>query len=144
VTRSRPVLTVTDSIAAEAREVIRRGLHDYNVAQSGVDDRRELAVLVRDAQTRQTLGGLLGRTSLGMLLIDVFFLPEHLRGNGLGSRVLGLAEEEARRRGCTTAVLTTLSFQAPGFYARHGYETFGQVEAQPGGASRIFMRKALR
>jgi hypothetical protein len=58
--------------------------------------------------------------------------------------VIELAEEEARRRGCTTAVLITLSFQAPGFYAKHGYQAFGQIEARPGGPSRIFMKKDLR
>jgi GNAT superfamily N-acetyltransferase len=135
---SEPVVTVTDTIEPSARAVIRQGLHDFNVAQSGVDDRREIAVLVQDPQTQQTIGGLLGRTSRGMLLIDVFFLPEQLRGSGLGSRVLELAEEEARRRGCTRAVLITLSFQAPGFYEKRGYRAFGPVEP------RVFMRKELR
>ena len=135
---SEPVVTVTDTIEPSAREVIRHGLHDFNVAQSGVDDRRDLAVLVQDSQTGETVGGLLGRTSRGVLLVDVFFLPEALRGNGLGSRVLELAEEEGRRRGCTRAVLTTLSFQAPGFYEKRGYQAFGRFEP------RIFMTKDLR
>jgi GNAT superfamily N-acetyltransferase len=135
---SEPVVKVTDTIEPSAREVIRQGLHDFNVAQSGVDDRREIAVLVEDPQTHQTLGGLLGRTSRGMLLIDVFFLPEQLRGTGLGSRVLELAEEEARRRGCTRAVLMTLTFQAPAFYEKRGYQAFGHV------GPRVFMTKDLR
>jgi GNAT superfamily N-acetyltransferase len=139
---SEPRVTVTDSIQAPAREVIRQGLREFNVAQTSIDDRREIGVLVEDATTGKTLGGLLGRTSMGMLLIDVFFLPQALRGNRLGSRVLEMAEEEARRRGCVTAVLITLSFQAPGFYARHGYTAFGEVKGH--GMSRVFMTKDLR
>ena len=81
--------------------------------------------------------------SLGLLLIDLFFLPDRLRGGGLGSRLLRLAEDEAKRRGCCAAVLYTISFQAPGFYERHGYRVFGTIECRPPGTSRIFMTKAF-
>jgi GNAT superfamily N-acetyltransferase len=135
---AEPVLTVTDTVEPGTREVIRQGLRDFNIASSGVADRRDIAVLVHDPQTGETVGGLVGRTSRGMLFVEVFFLPEHLRGNGLGSRVLQLAEDEARRRGCTSAVLITLSFQAPGFYEKLGYQAFGKIEG------RFFMTKALR
>jgi hypothetical protein len=47
-------------------------------------------------------------------------LREALRRQGLGSRVLKAAEEEGARRRCTRAILSTLSFQAPGFYQRQG------------------------
>lgn len=62
---------------------------------------------------------------------------------GLGGRMLGLAEDEARRRGCRAAVLYTISFQAPGFYERYGYRIFGAIDSDPPGTSRIFMTKAL-
>src|SRR6266446_2452219 len=113
-----PILTVTDSIAPEASAVVDNGLHQFNIAASGIDDWRALGVFAVDPQTQQVLGGLSGRTSLGLLFIDIFFLPDHLRGGGLGSRILQLAEEEATRRGCVAAMLVTISFQAPGFYAR--------------------------
>jgi GNAT superfamily N-acetyltransferase len=135
---AEPVLTVTDTIEPRTREVIRQGLRDFNRARSRIADRRDLAVLVEDPETGETVGGLVGRTSRGMLFVEVFFLPEKLRGGGLGSRVLALAEEEARQRGCTVAVLITLSFQAPGFYEKQGYQAFGEIE------SRVFMTKALR
>jgi len=56
---------------------------------------------------------------------------------------LRLAEDEARRRGCVSAVLYTISFQAPGFYEGQGYRIFGTVPCLPTGTSRIFMTKAL-
>jgi GNAT superfamily N-acetyltransferase len=90
------------------------------------------------------VGGLLGRTSLGILFVDLFYVPDAPRGQQLGSRVLAAAEDEARRRGCSAAVLYTISFQAPGFYERHGYRTFGTIGCDPPGTSRVFMTKPLK
>jgi GNAT superfamily N-acetyltransferase len=74
--------------------------------------------------------------------LDLFYLPERLRGRGIGSRVLQLAEAEATRRGCRAATLVTVNFQAPEFYARHGWEEFGRIPSAPG-VERIFFRKTL-
>jgi GNAT superfamily N-acetyltransferase len=137
-----PIVTLTDAPSDAAKAAITDGLNDFNDAQSGGSDRQPLAVLVNDPVTGQTLGGLLGRTSLGVLLIELFYLPDHLRGNGLGRRVVQQAEDEARRRGCVSAVLYTISFQAPGFYERCGYRRFGEVMGT-NGVSRHFMSKSL-
>jgi GNAT superfamily N-acetyltransferase len=83
-----------------AEAVVSGGLASYNEMQSGTRDSRPLNVFVLDTDTEAVLGGLTGRTSLGLLFIDFFFLPDGLRGSGIGSRVLRLAQEEARRRGC--------------------------------------------
>jgi GNAT superfamily N-acetyltransferase len=99
--------------------------------------------VVSDPDTNEVLGGITGRTSLGLLFIDLIFLPDELRGGGLGSRILELAEAEGRRRGCRAALLYTISFQAPRFYERHGWRVFGEIACDPPGTSRIFMTKAL-
>jgi len=138
-----PRVTLTDSPDAAAQEAIESGLARYNAEQAGLTDARPLAVLVTDPATEQTVGGLLGRTSLGLLFIDLVFIPAHLRGGGLGHRLLTLAEEEGRRRGSVASVLYTISFQAPEFYERHGYRRFGTIDCQPPGTSRIFMTKTL-
>ena len=98
---------------------------------------------MRDPRSNLPVGGLTGRTSLGLLFIDLFFLLEELRGGGLGARLLWLAEDEGRRRGCVAAVLYTISFQVPGFYEKNGYRVLGSVACPPPGTSRIFMTKPL-
>jgi GNAT superfamily N-acetyltransferase len=138
-----PIVTVSDAPEPAVEAVIGGGLNRFNEQQSGMTHSRPLAVVVSDPETKQVLGGTIGRTSLGLLFIDLFYLPDELRGAGLGSRILELAEEEGRRRGCRTSVLYTISFQAPGFYARHGYRVFGEIPCDPPGTSRIFMVKAL-
>ena len=139
----QPILDVTDDPDAETRTVIDDGLRRFNADRSGIDDSRALAVVASDPDTKAVIGGLTGRTSLGLLFVDLFYLPETLRGGGIGSRILALAEDEARRRGCTAAMLYTISFQAPGFYERHGYRIFGTIPCDPPGTSRVFMRKRL-
>lgn len=114
----------------------------YNAALIGPSDSRPLAVLVRDA-AGAIVGGLTGETARGWLSIRLFFLPEHLRGGGLGSQVLAAAEAEAVARGCHHARLDTYGFQAPGFYAKQGYTVFGDLERYPDAHHRFFLQKAL-
>jgi GNAT superfamily N-acetyltransferase len=140
---SMPHIVVTDAPDTADLAVISNGLDQFNVDVSGIADRRALAVLVKDPETRETLGGVTGRTSLGLLFLDVFFLPEAMRGSGIGSQVLQMAEAEGRRRGCRAAVLYTISFQAPEFYKKHGWREFGAIPCDPPGTSRIFLTKDL-
>ncbi len=142
---SRPSeIFVTDVPSADDIAVVSDSLDEFNVQRSGTNDKQLLAVLVRDPQTLRVVGGLVGRTSLGMLFVDLFYLPPELRGSGLGGEILQRAEAEGRRRGCRSGVLYTISFQAPGFYEKHGWQTFGEVPCDPPGSSRVFMSKQLR
>ncbi|MBE1159441.1 GNAT family N-acetyltransferase [Dyella acidiphila] len=138
-----PQIVLTDEPEAGELEAIRRGLDAFNLAASGIDDRRVIALLVKDPATGQVAGGLNGRTSRGVLFIDVFFLPASMRGQGLGSRLLQMAEDEGRRRGCRTGLLHTNNFQAPEFYKKHGWREYGQFPSDPPGTSRIFFSKEL-
>jgi GNAT superfamily N-acetyltransferase len=137
-------IAVTDAPSPQALELIADGLDQFNLQAAGHADRRTLAVLATDPASGEVVGGLSGRTSLGLLFIDLFYLPPAQRGNGLGSQMLAAAEEEARRRGCRSAVLYTISFQAPDFYVKHGWTVFGQVPCDPPGTSRVFLSKDLR
>ncbi len=136
------MITLTDDPDPRLETVLEAGLAEYNAAQTGVRDGRALAVAVQDPDTGEPVGGLLGRTTLGLFFLDLFYLPEHLRRSGIGGRTLRMAEEEAMRRGCRAAVLITINIQAPAFYARHGWEEFGRIASMPG-VERVFMRKTL-
>jgi GNAT superfamily N-acetyltransferase len=136
-------IVLTDTPTAADDAVIDCGLAGFNAEHSDYYDKRTLAVLARDPASGQTLGGVLGRTSLGLLLIDLVYLPKTLRGQDIGSRMLGMAEQEAVHRGCRSATVMTISFQAPGFYERRGWREFGRVPCDPPGTFRVFMSKTL-
>jgi GNAT superfamily N-acetyltransferase len=140
---TRHTVEITDEITEEMSEVIGAGLNAYNDEIAKYNDRKSLAIVVRDKQSGQVIGGMLGRSSLGLLFIELVYLPEELRNSGLGSTILKQFEQEGRKRGCSSAVLYTISFQAPGFYEKHGWERFGQIPCNPPGTSRIFLTKTL-
>ncbi|EHM25972.1 MULTISPECIES: GNAT family N-acetyltransferase [Streptomyces] len=134
---------LTDAPNPEDVAAISDALDRFNIEHTEIADRRPLAVLVRDPETHQVVGGLTGRTSLGLFFLDLFYLPTRLRGSGLGTEILRQAEDEARARGCRTAVLYTITFQAPGFYQKNGWKRLGEVPCDPPGTSRVFMTKEL-
>jgi GNAT superfamily N-acetyltransferase len=136
-------IRVTDAPDPRVRAVIGGGLARYNDDLTGIQDRRDLAVLVSDSVSGEVVGGIIGRTSLGLMFIDLVYLPKALRRGGIGSRMLKLAEDEGRARGCVSAMLYTISFQAPDFYARHGWREFGRIPCKPDGTARIFFTKDL-
>jgi predicted N-acetyltransferase YhbS len=135
-------VTLAASRDPQAEAVITGGLAAYNEEKFRPADSQTLDILVRD-NSGEVAGGILGHTSYGLFFLDLFYLPGELRGAGLGSELIALAEKEARRRGCTASVVYTVTFQAPGFYERHGYRRFGEIACPPDGATRIFLTKPL-
>ena len=120
-----PILRLTDDPDPAIQEEISAALVRYNEAQVGPYERRRLIVTLRDARTNEIIGGLAGRTALGMFFIDLLVVPRDLQG-----------------RGCRTAVLNSANFQSPEFYARYGYQAFGEIEGDPG-VTRTFLSKTL-
>jgi ribosomal protein S18 acetylase RimI-like enzyme len=138
-----PKIVVTDAPEASDIAVINDGLRAYNTEKAGFDDYQPIAVFVTDPKTGKVEGGLHGGSYMGQLRVDRFFLPEGRRRGRVGSRVLAMAEEEARKRGCTRITLSTMDIQAPGFYLKQGYEMAARLECPAPGITRYLMTKKL-
>ncbi len=138
-----PRLVLAAEPSPELRELVRTGIRQFNGALfPEAPPGRDLAIAIVGADERP-LGGLLGRTAGGWLAIELIFVPEALRGQGLATRLIGLAEEEALRRGCHAAWLDTLNGDALRLYESLGYRRFGELQDYPRGNSRVFLQKAL-
>ena len=116
----------------------------FNEAQAGPQSPSRYALVVRDGHA-QPVGGLIADEHWGWLYVAWLWLPETLRGRGLGRQLLRQAEEIAGSHGCGHAYLSTFEFQALGFYEKHGYTTFGVLEDFPMSTRfrRFYMRKEL-
>jgi len=136
-------ISVTDELDAADAAVISDGLRAYYLRQAGYYDFRPLAVFVHEPQTGSLIGGLHGRSEFGLVYVAWFFLPKDRRRARIGSRVLAMAEDEGRRRGCPRIALTTLSIEAPGFYLKQGYDVAATIDCEPPGLARYYMVKKL-
>ena len=125
--------------SAELRAQILAPLERHNDATAGPGAWRPFAVTVRDRQGA-VVGGLWGRTGYGFLYVELLAVGQ-AAGQGVGQRVMALAETEARTLGMQGIWLNTWTFQAPDFYRKLGFIECGRIEDFPPGHDRIFYMK---
>lgn len=117
-------------------------LFRWNMETSGADDFRPFAVWIRDS-SGGIVGGAAGWSRWEWAHLETLWIePEH-RGCGHGSKLLAMAESVARGRGCRLIDLETFSFQAPDFYARHGWAEVWVLDGIAHGIRRHHFRKDL-
>ena len=125
----------------EQLAAIERGLDDYNATTASARSTTEIkAVFV---ESSMVVAGITGAAYWGKLHIRILWVHPDYQSKGLGSRLMDWAEERGRELRCTSALVDTMSFQAPAFYERRGYSRFGVSEGYEGGASRYYFEKDL-
>ena len=121
---------------------IRESLYQFNKDIVGDDGHTPLDIVEYD-ENGDVIGGILGGTYWGWMYIDILWVQEDCRHKGIGSKLLTEAEKEAVRRGCHHVHLDTMSWQAPDFYKKHGYEVIGVLPDIPSGNQKYLLMKAL-
>ena len=124
-------------------EFIRKALRSFNDRHVGDDGHKELNIVEYDNEG-EIIGGILGGTYWGWMYVDILWVREDERRKELGSKLLKAAENEARKRGCHHVHLDTMSWQAPEFYKKHGYEVIGILDDIPKGNQKYLLMKDLR
>jgi ribosomal protein S18 acetylase RimI-like enzyme len=134
-------LTTTDTPPDDKLLAVDAGLEQHNDAVAPLTDVKQLATFATD-DSGVVVGGAVGRTwGQCCELLQLWVAPEH-RSNGVGSRLLREFEQHARTRGCSVFYLTTLSYQAPEFYRRHGYAVLARIAGYPNGIVKFLMHRA--
>ena len=135
------VFHTTDTPPAESLAAVDYGLEEHNRAAAPLSEVKQLAAFAANP-SGQVVGGAVGRTwGVCCELLQLWVALEH-RSTGVGSRLLQQFEARARTRGCTVFYLTTLSFQAPEFYRKHGYDVLAQITGYPNGIIKYLMHKS--
>lgn len=117
-------------------------LQKFNDEKVGPDNHELLNIVEYDA-VGNIIAGILGGTYWGWMHIDILWVDEKHRKQGLGSRLLNAAENEAVKRGCHSVHVDTMSWQAPDFYKKHGYEIISELNDIPKGNKKYHLIKNL-
>lgn len=136
-------MEVSFEVTAQEREAILTPLRAYNRSHTGKMPSETVGILLRDPASQEVVGGLYGEISFGWLFIELLSIPDQMRTQGTGTRLMRAAEDLARERGCEGIWLDTFSFQAPGFYRKQGFTEFGHIADFPPGHKRHFFHKRL-
>lgn len=135
-------IEISDNASPGDLQFLEEQINEYNFATTGIRDARLLAILLRDSD-RRIYAGLSGHTWGGVAEVRFLWIDEQSRHQGIGTRLLRTAEDEARSRGCRKIVLSTHTFQAPDFYFKNGYVVVGGFADYPRGYNSIFFEKLL-
>jgi GNAT superfamily N-acetyltransferase len=135
-------ISIEDNPAPADLDVIERALVEHNEARSEPRNYTPLAVFLRNAEG-EIVGGLRGHTVWGWLFVSQLWVAEALRGQDYGTKLMQMAECEAKARNCHAAYVDTFSFLALDFYRKVGYTVFGRLEEFPKGHTRYFLKKVF-
>ena len=75
--------------------------------------------------------------------LDILWVDEKYRRQGLGSALIHEAERAAREKGCYAMTLGTFDFQARPLYEKYGYKVTGNIKDWPRGHENYSMMKRL-
>lgn len=123
-------------------EFVNNALEKFNNMHVGPDNHLLLNIVEYD-ENQNVIAGILGGTYWGWLHIDILWVDENFRSKKIGSRLLIAAENEAKKRGCHSVHVDTMSWQAPEFYRKHGYELISELDNIPNGYKKFHFIKRL-
>ena len=123
-------------------QVLEEGLREAAELHWQRQPYRSVAFFVRD-ERGVVVGGVVGNTAGPWLYISALWITPHLRGRGIGSKLMDAVESEAVDRGCTAAYLDTFSESAVRFYYSRGYAHFGRLDAGATHPVRHFLSRVL-
>jgi ribosomal protein S18 acetylase RimI-like enzyme len=124
--------SITENATAEEMKIVHAGLHNYvveHIRDGKYKPGRAINLVVKDQE--KVVGGLLAWTPIMNLAIENIWLDEGYRGRGHGTKLVLDAERIAKEHGCIACQICSLSFQAPEFFQKLGYETFGIDDGYP-------------
>ena len=114
----------------------------YNRANREQSKSEPLNIYLEDEEGN-LVAGMVAETFGNWLEIEYLYVSDDLRGQGIGSKILKMAERESKERGCKYSFVDTFNFQAPKFYEKHGCKEVFALKKYPYIGERYYYTKEL-
>ena len=104
----------------EDEQVLFEGITDEAVLKKKMDRITPFGIFIKDSDG-VVLGGINGFSCYGCLYVDMLWLKDELRKQGLGKKLMMEAEKIGCERRCTFSTVDTMDWEALPFYQKLGY-----------------------
>jgi ribosomal protein S18 acetylase RimI-like enzyme len=77
---------------------------------------------------QKLIGSVIGKIFFQWMHLDLIWVDEEYRGQGMGRQLMQMAHEQAEKKGLLGIEVWTQSWQAPEFYRKIGYTEFAVLD----------------
>jgi ribosomal protein S18 acetylase RimI-like enzyme len=111
-----------NNLSDETKKKIFSGFGRQAIKATGIDGLTEDSVSFEIFDEEEFIGAIVVQIFWEQLHIKYLYLEEKFRGKGIGGQLMHRALQYGETRGCKFAFVETMSFQAPEFYQKMGFE----------------------
>ncbi|QBY02960.1 N-acetyltransferase [Thalassotalea sp. HSM 43] len=137
---------LTTSPKPEELKTISLGIQSFNEQHLAKDVVYEpdskFAVFAKDSDG-QIIGGIRANAFWNYCIIELLWLSDQARGQGVGSKLMKQAHQFAKQQGFAYVRTETVDFQAKPFYEKLGYQVYGELVDCPMGHTTYCLLKKL-
>lgn len=139
-------IEITTNPNEKDSETISKGIIDFNKSKIPELEPYEAEVkfFVFAKNHKKITGGIRATCYWNTLHIELLWLSEKCRGQGVGQKLMKSAEEFARENNCEKAFVETTSWQAKPFYEKIGYKLIATLNDRPKGYASHYLTKDLK
>ena len=130
---------VTENPSSKDLDFLTQKINEESVDQGSAFP---FAIFVRDKEGR-IIAGCNGSIIFGAIYTDQLWIHLKYRKKGLGTKLMNHVHVYGKKKGCTQATVTTMSFQAPDFYQNLGYTIDFCRQGYSKDSTCIFLSKQL-
>jgi len=139
-------VTISSAPTEQEINLIQAKLYDYCQDQTGTEYGKpgiEVNLVLRDLKGN-VVGGVSASTVMSVMFLEALWVAKEHRELGYGTDLVLAAERIGLEQGCITSQTWSLSFQAPGFYQKIGYQVLGIYDGYPDGITETVLMKRLQ
>ena len=118
--RDNLALSYGRALSENELEYIEKGFSEIAYKASGMPPIESFCINLYD--DKQLTATVYGSIYYGCMHIDTIFVDESLRGKGYGKELMHKAENLAQEKACKFITITTMDWEARGFYEKLGYK----------------------